>query len=120
MQPVVRTTREARMRNAIWLTFGLAALVACGGSGAGAIDALDVVDVSGESGLDVAGDVAPLPDVVEIEDCFVADLQRRIAEKHGYIDVTHKLEFFGICPDCRMADADGVSVFRPKSRSCGC
>ncbi len=59
-------------------------------------------------------------DVVEIEDCFVADLQRRIAEKHGYIDVTHKLEFFGICPDCRMADADGVSVFRPKSRSCGC
>lgn len=39
--------------------------------------------------------------VIEIEDCLAADWERRIAELSGYQQVTHKLEFFGLCPDCQ-------------------
>jgi Fe2+ or Zn2+ uptake regulation protein len=39
--------------------------------------------------------------VIEIEDCFIRDLETRIAESSGFQGVTHKLEFFGICPACQ-------------------
>ena len=38
--------------------------------------------------------------VVEIEDCFPPELERQIARQHGFKAVTHKLEFFGLCPQC--------------------
>jgi len=39
-------------------------------------------------------------EVVEIEDCFTAELEERISARSGFKAVTHKLEFFGICPAC--------------------
>jgi len=39
--------------------------------------------------------------VVELEECFSADFERRIAAESGFRAVTHKLEFFGVCPDCQ-------------------
>ena len=39
--------------------------------------------------------------VVEIEQCAVPDLDDRIALNSGFKAVIHKLEFFGICPDCQ-------------------
>jgi len=39
--------------------------------------------------------------VVEIEDCFPAEIEQRIAARNGFKSVTHRLEFFGICPDCQ-------------------
>lgn len=39
--------------------------------------------------------------VVEIEDCFPPELEESIAQRHGFTEVTHKLEFFGVCPRCR-------------------
>lgn len=39
--------------------------------------------------------------VVEIEECFSSRVEKRIAAKNGFKAVTHKLEFFGICPDCQ-------------------
>ena len=39
--------------------------------------------------------------VVEIEDCFCGRIERRIAARNGFKAVTHKLEFFGLCPDCQ-------------------
>ena len=39
--------------------------------------------------------------VVEIEDCFSDDIERRIASRNGFKQVTHKLEFFGLCPACQ-------------------
>lgn len=39
--------------------------------------------------------------IVEIEDCFPAELEERIAVRNGFTGITHKLEFFGICPQCR-------------------
>ena len=40
-------------------------------------------------------------EVVEIEECFVEEVQRRIAGQNRFKAVTHKLEFFGICPKCQ-------------------
>ena len=40
-------------------------------------------------------------EVVEIEECFTRELQDQIAARNGFKAVTHKLEFFGICPECQ-------------------
>jgi Fur family ferric uptake transcriptional regulator len=40
-------------------------------------------------------------EVVEIEECFPEEIERRIAAQNGFKAVTHKLEFFGICPECQ-------------------
>jgi Fur family ferric uptake transcriptional regulator len=40
-------------------------------------------------------------EVVEIDECGMDPLQGRIAEKNGFKSVTHRLEFFGICPKCQ-------------------
>jgi Fur family ferric uptake transcriptional regulator len=39
--------------------------------------------------------------VVEIEECFPAEIEQRIASDNRFQAVTHRLEFFGICPDCQ-------------------
>lgn len=39
--------------------------------------------------------------VVEIEECFSSDLEDRIARANGFQKVTHRLEFFGVCPRCQ-------------------
>jgi len=56
-------------------------------------------------------------DIVEIEECFVAELQTRIAKVHGYTEVSHKLEFFGLCPDCQ---GTGRKSRRRPRKPCGC
>ena len=40
-------------------------------------------------------------DVVEIDGCFPEELERTIASQSGFAAVTHKLEFFGLCPRCQ-------------------
>jgi len=39
--------------------------------------------------------------IVEIEECSMSELESRIAQLNGFKAVTHRLEFFGICPDCQ-------------------
>ena len=39
--------------------------------------------------------------VVELEDCFPEELERRIATRHGFAQISHRLEFFGLCPECQ-------------------
>jgi Fur family ferric uptake transcriptional regulator len=39
--------------------------------------------------------------VVEIEDCFPNRLEERIAQLNGFAEISHKLEFFGVCPACQ-------------------
>lgn len=41
--------------------------------------------------------------VVEISDCFPQTFEDRIAHRHNFSNVTHQLEFFGICPSCQPA-----------------
>ena len=40
-------------------------------------------------------------DIVELEECFPEALERTIATRSGFKFVTHKLEFFGLCPRCQ-------------------
>ena len=40
-------------------------------------------------------------EVVEIQECFPGKIERRIAAANGFKAVTHKLEFFGLCPQCQ-------------------
>ncbi|PYK98621.1 MAG: hypothetical protein DME19_11930 [Verrucomicrobia bacterium] len=39
--------------------------------------------------------------IVEIEDCFPRELEEEIAARNGFRAITHKLEFFGVCPKCQ-------------------
>ncbi|MCI0365400.1 MAG: transcriptional repressor, partial [Phycisphaerales bacterium] len=39
-------------------------------------------------------------DIVEIEECFPEELETKLAAANGYARVTHRLEFFGVCPRC--------------------
>lgn len=39
--------------------------------------------------------------VVQVGECVPAEIENRIASAHGYKGVTHRLEFFGLCPDCQ-------------------
>ena len=39
--------------------------------------------------------------VIEIDECFLREIESRIAAQNGFKSVTHKLEFFGICPACQ-------------------
>jgi len=40
-------------------------------------------------------------EVVEIGECFPREIETRIAAANGFKSVTHKLEFFGLCPECQ-------------------
>ncbi|MCX7872037.1 MAG: transcriptional repressor [Verrucomicrobiae bacterium] len=39
--------------------------------------------------------------VMKIEECVVKDLHAAIESRSGFKSVTHRLEFFGICPRCQ-------------------
>lgn len=43
--------------------------------------------------------------IVEIDDCFPAALESELARRHGFTQVTHRLEFFGLCPRCQHPTA---------------
>jgi Fur family ferric uptake transcriptional regulator len=39
--------------------------------------------------------------VVELEECFGAEVERTLAAASGFTQITHTLEFFGVCPRCQ-------------------
>ena len=39
--------------------------------------------------------------VVELHECGMGELEARMVLSHGFSRVTHKLEFFGLCPRCQ-------------------
>jgi Fur family ferric uptake transcriptional regulator len=39
--------------------------------------------------------------VVEIEECAIQAMEKTIAERNGFKSVSHRLEFFGVCPACQ-------------------
>jgi len=39
--------------------------------------------------------------IIEIEECLVRELDALVAARNGFRSVTHKLEFFGVCPACQ-------------------
>ena len=41
-------------------------------------------------------------EVVKIKECFPPETERLIACSNGFAAVTHRLEFFGLCPSCQV------------------
>jgi Fur family transcriptional regulator, ferric uptake regulator len=39
--------------------------------------------------------------IVELAECFPEELEESIARQNGFHSVTHRLEFFGLCPSCQ-------------------
>jgi Fur family ferric uptake transcriptional regulator len=39
--------------------------------------------------------------VIEIDDCFPRSFEKALANRHHFAEITHRLEFFGICPNCQ-------------------
>ena len=42
--------------------------------------------------------------VVDFADCALANLEQRLLDNTGFDINGHLLEFYGLCPDCRMAN----------------
>lgn len=40
-------------------------------------------------------------EVVKIGECCTRELEEGVARRHGFRSVTHRLDFFGICPACQ-------------------
>jgi Fur family transcriptional regulator, ferric uptake regulator len=40
-------------------------------------------------------------EVIELGECSIRELENLIAARSGFQRVTHKLEFFGLCPGCQ-------------------
>jgi Fe2+ or Zn2+ uptake regulation protein len=38
-----------------------------------------------------------------VEDCGMAEVAREVGRRTGYRIERHRLELFGVCPDCRAA-----------------
>ena len=41
--------------------------------------------------------------VLEIEECFPERVEKNLAKTSGFKGITHRLEFFGLCPYCQTA-----------------
>ena len=39
--------------------------------------------------------------IVEFHNPTIEELQARVAKQHGYVVTHHKMELYGLCPDCR-------------------
>jgi len=49
--------------------------------------------------------------IVEFEDGQIETLQAAVARQHGFFILSHKMEIYGLCKDCRPHDsADGEPV----------
>lgn len=41
--------------------------------------------------------------VFQLEDCLLQGVDERIASASGFKGITHRLEFFGLCPKCQIS-----------------
>lgn len=39
--------------------------------------------------------------VIEIDGCAITEIEERLARQNGFTAITHRLEFFGLCPQCQ-------------------
>ena len=39
--------------------------------------------------------------ILELDECWLAQVEKQLASLHGFTGITHRLEFFGTCPKCQ-------------------
>jgi len=50
--------------------------------------------------------------IVEFEDRQIESLQAAVAKQHGFFILSHKMEIYGLCKDCRPRDAAAWELSR--------
>lgn len=55
--------------------------------------------------------------VIEVEECFTRELEGILAQRHGFSDISHRLEFFGFCPRCQKSQTPAQSPVIPVAHS---
>lgn len=58
--------------------------------------------------------------VEEIDTCSVATLEKELVRQKGYTDISHSLEFFGLCPSCQEPSPVPKPATRDKLRKKPC
>lgn len=46
--------------------------------------------------------------IVKLDVCVLAEVESALTRHYGYTDIKHRLEFFGVCPDCQSARRDSA------------
>jgi len=39
--------------------------------------------------------------IVKLDDCVLGEVEDALARRYGYVHIKHRLEFFGVCPECQ-------------------
>lgn len=53
--------------------------------------------------------------IVQLDDCILAEMEARLSRHYGFQAITHRLEFFGICPDCQRGRARDAGSKRTRA-----
>ena len=48
--------------------------------------------------------------IIDPQAIEITDITRKISAETGFTIVSHRLDFFGICPQCRQDDRDGTNA----------
>lgn len=51
--------------------------------------------------------------VVEVEACALEEFEAALGARSGFAQVSHRLEFFGICPECQRSEGSGEQAAAP-------
>ena len=54
--------------------------------------------------------------IVEIDDCFPRSFEKALATRHHFIEITHRLEFFGVCPKCQAQPTESAPPMPGKAK----
>jgi Fur family ferric uptake transcriptional regulator len=41
--------------------------------------------------------------IVRLDDCVLGEVESSLARRYGFVEIRHRLEFFGVCPECQQA-----------------
>lgn len=48
--------------------------------------------------------------IIELDECDLAAFERRVARRSGFSSVSHRLELFGVCPQCQAPTDSSPSI----------
>jgi Fur family ferric uptake transcriptional regulator len=54
--------------------------------------------------------------IIQLDDCILAEMETRLSRHYGFKQITHRLEFFGVCPDCQRVRPPAGGAQRTRAR----
>ncbi|HOB98168.1 MAG TPA: Fur family transcriptional regulator [Verrucomicrobiota bacterium] len=53
--------------------------------------------------------------IVKLDGCVLGEVESALARRYGFVEIKHRLEFFGVCPDCQHAGRGAASQARKRA-----